>query len=147
MNRDDAIAILNDLLSREQRALAPRLFESTLFVSRLSVPALELARRMAEANLDYREELTGTILELGGAPGPRVSDLTTADLHYQELGHVWPRLTRDHEALVDAYRRAAARLSHEPAAEHVIKHILARHELELAGLREVQNEPARAAAG
>jgi hypothetical protein len=147
MNREQAIAILNELLSREQRALAPRLFEATTFISRLSVTGLEIAQRIAEANLEYREQLTEAVLALGGSPGPRASDLSTADLHYQELHYVWPRLIRDHEALLEAYHVAAARLAGEPVAEQVVKNILNSHERELAGLKQVRGEPIGAATG
>jgi hypothetical protein len=132
-----AVAVLNDLLGAEYAAIAPRLFEAGPFISRLSVKDVETAERISRASPAHCEALTGLILELGGVPGPRRVDVTVADLHYQELHFVLGRLVADHERLVERYRRALGRLAGTPRASALVGRLLAQHEAELSGLREL----------
>ncbi|MDO8629360.1 MAG: hypothetical protein Q7R41_02605, partial [Phycisphaerales bacterium] len=99
MNDAPLIAVLNELLAAEQQNLAPRLFESTLFVSRLDVEAYDVVRAMAQACREHCAALTELILEFGGQPAPRTGDVTTADLHFLELHYVLPRLIADQRFL------------------------------------------------
>jgi len=135
------VVILNELLVSEQRSLASRLFDSTLFVSRLSLPAQAIFRRMAEAARDHGAALTELIRDLGGMPDPRSSDASTADLHFLELHYVLPRLAADQERLVRKYVLAAQRVPRESRGVGLITRILERHQEDLKRLRELQTLP------
>ena len=135
------VAILDELLTLEQRSLAPRLLESTVFVSDLSVAAFDVVRRMAHATGDHTAALTKLILDSGGIPGPRSSSLATADLHFQELQHILPRLVADQRASIRQYTLASQRLSDEPRALALVTRILQRHQQDLEKLRELSPAP------
>jgi hypothetical protein len=137
MERALLVAILNELLGLEQRSLAPRLLESTVSVSSLAAPALGLVQRMTTTTREHRAALAKLILELGGTPGPRGYGIATADLHFQDLQHVLPRLVANEEALVRNFTPAAQRLAGEPRAMAVVTRILQRHQQDLQALREL----------
>ena len=141
MDQGLVVAILNELLTLEQRSLAPRLLESTVFVSDLSVAAFSLVQRMAQATGDHTAALTKLILDCGGSPGPRSPSVATADLHFQELQHVLPRFIADQEAFVRRYTTAAERLSGEPRALALVTRILQRHQQDLEKLGELSSAP------
>jgi len=141
MDQELVVAILDELLTLEQRSFAPRLLESTVFVSDLSVAAFSLVQRMAQATGDRIAALTKLILDSGGSPGPRSSFIVTADLHFQELQHVLPRLIADEQALIRKYAVAAQRLSDEPNASAIVTRILQRHQQDLQTLRELFPAP------
>ncbi|MFH1108615.1 MAG: hypothetical protein V1790_05385 [Planctomycetota bacterium] len=141
MDRGLVVAILNELLTLEQRSLAPRLLESTVFVSDLSVAAFSLVQRMAHATGDHTAALTKLVLDSGGSPGPRSSSVATADLHFQELQHVLPRLIADQQALIRKYAIAAQRLADEPHALALATRILQRHQQDLERLHELSPVP------
>jgi hypothetical protein len=141
MDRGLVVAILDELLTLEQRSLAPRLLESTVFVSDLSVAAFGLVQRMAHATGDHAAALTKLILDCGGSPGPRGSSVTTADLHFQELQRVLPRLIADEQALIRKYAIAAQRLSDELRASALVTRILQRHQQDLEKLHELLPAP------
>ena len=50
MTDEAVVAVLNALLAVEQQAVAPRLFESDVFVSGASVAAVRLAERVVSGN-------------------------------------------------------------------------------------------------
>lgn len=129
--------ILNELLTAEQGSIAPRLVESTLFVSRLAVEDLVTVRKIARACRDHCGWLTELILDLGHTPWPRVNDLRSADLHFQELRQVLSRLAADLEALIRKYTLAAARVTDEPRATALITRILDRYRGYLAAIQEL----------
>jgi len=141
MDRGLVVAILNELLTLEQRSLAPRVLESTVFVSDLSVTAFSLVQRMAQATRDHAAALTKLILDSGGSPGPRSSSLATADLHFQELQHVLPRLIADEQAVIRKYAIAAQRLSDEPHALALVTRILQRHQEDVEKLHQLLPAP------
>ncbi|MGB2984245.1 MAG: hypothetical protein WBE26_00030 [Phycisphaerae bacterium] len=136
MNTQTIVDILNELLALEQGSLASHLPEMTVFVSRLSVEGLNTVQRMARASEEHGALLAGAILQLNGVPGPRIADAQWADLHYQELHHVLPRLVVDREALIRKYTLAAAQADSEPRAAELISRILEHHQEELASLRQ-----------
>ncbi len=139
MDADSVIDALNEVLSCEQRSLAPRLFESTVFISRLSVDSWRVAESMLHSSHDHQAALTGLIGELGGVPGLRPCDVTTGDLHFQELRCVLPRLIASQEKLVASCRSVVERLGPDPRAVELVNSILARHEGDLASLRELHD--------
>lgn len=141
MSAPSVLTVLNELLTRESNSLAPRLFESTVFVSRLSVADHQAAQRIAEANARHGSALAALITDLGGVPEPRTGDLLSADLHFQEMHYVLPRLVANHEALIESYRLAAQRVTGEPSAVRLIAAILAKHERELSALRGLMDKP------
>jgi hypothetical protein len=137
MHGAQVVAILNELLSIEQRSLAPRLLEATVSVSSLSIPALVLVQRMTAATRTHSAALAKLILDLGGTPAPRRYLIATADLHFQDLQHVVPRLVADQEAIVCSYTLAAQRLSDEPRALALVTRILQQHQQDLRTLSEL----------
>ena len=128
MDRTQVVAILNELLTLEQRSLAPRLLEATVSVSSLSVQAMVHVQRMTAATPDHGAALAKLILDLGGTPAPRRYLIATADLHFQDLHRVLPRLVADQKALVRNYIVAAQCLSDEPRALALATRILQQHQ-------------------
>jgi len=137
MHRAEVVAILNELLTLEQRSLALRLLESTVSVSSPSVPALVLVQRMAAATRDHGAALAKLILDLGGTPAPRRYLIATADLHFQDLQFVVPRLVANRGAIVRSYTFAAQSLSDEPRALALATRILQQHQQHLQALSEL----------
>jgi hypothetical protein len=135
MPQSPALDILNELLALERTNFGRRLLESTVFVSSLSVDDQLLVERIARAGDENAAKLTELVLRMGGVPGPRVTDPSVADLHYQELAHVLPRLISDREVLVRKCSLAAQKLVGEPTALAAVQRILARHREELAALQ------------
>lgn len=137
---DSTIAILNELLAMEQQCIAVRLVESTMFVSSLSVRDNQLLRELSDKSTDHSRRLVDAILALGGSPGPRTVDASSADLHFQELHCVLPRLMADQQLLINCYRAAAASISDEVQAIDVIQAILQDHERGLEQLKKTTDE-------
>jgi hypothetical protein len=137
MNDAPRIAVLNELLAAEQQNLAPRLFESTLFVSRLDVEAYDVVRAMAQACREHCAALTELILDLGGQPAPRIGDVTTADLHFLELHYVLPRLIADQRFLEHKYAIAAPRLAADPGVAALVSRVLDRHRRDLGRIQSL----------
>lgn len=137
MDRTETIAILNELLGREQRSIAPRLFESTIFLTEASLPGFDWARRAARDQADNVAALSELIVELSGEPAPKQGNLATADLHFQELPALVPRLLHDLDGLVKVFRVALGRLAGEPKAATLVSRILAVHEAECASLQSI----------
>ncbi len=146
MNHDAVIDVLIELLALEQSALPRRLVEATVFVSRVAIAEHELIRRMARECDEHCAWLVAAIVELGGEPAPRSGDLRSADLHFQELHYVLPRLLDWLERQVAAYARAAGPLAAEPHAARVAAQIHARHQVNLGALHEFSSAPARQSA-
>ena len=130
------VGILNELLALERRSLPVRLLESTVFVSRLAVEDLVMVKKMARAGEQDAAWLADAILQRGGAPSPRVADAQSADLHFQELHQLLPRLVTDRQALIRKYELAAGRLGANPDAAAVISRILDHHRRELTLLQQ-----------
>ncbi len=135
MEKTRVVAILNETLGMEQRCLASRLLESTVFVSALSVEVEAIVRRLAGAAREHGKWLTDEITRLGGAPGPRVGDLTSGDLHFQELRRLLPRLVKDQEQIISGYALARDRIVSEPQAAQRVSRILGNHEAALEQLK------------
>ena len=138
------IDVLNELLAAERSAPAHRLIESTVFVSRAAAEDIFVVRRMTEQSQEHAAWLTEVILQLGGSPGLRVGDMTSAGLHFQELRSAMPYLLTQSEGLVRKYHAASARVSSESQAVDVVGKILARHEENRLAIKARCNEPAGA---
>lgn len=139
MDRTSLIAVLNDLLIAEQCSLAPRLFESTMFVSKLDIDLYQLVRSMAQSSRKHCAMLTEVILELGGQPVPRRVDVTTGDLHFLEVRSLIPRLLASQESLEQLYQQAGTRVGSEVRAASVVARILDRHREYLVRLRSLSS--------
>ncbi len=134
MTDEAVVAVLNALLAVEQQAVAPRLFESDVFVSGASVDKVRLAERLVAQSRSNQSALAGLILELGGEPGPRCGNTMSGDLHYLEVHAVLPRVIADYGRLLDKYRLAAARVSGDSASASLVSRLTAVHEQELQSL-------------
>lgn len=137
------IDILNELLAAEQRNVVTSLMESTLFVSHLSVSAHEVLRRMARSNHEHSQRLVEAILGQGGVPGVRLVTLKPADLHFQELSSVLPRVLADRRTLIGKYEVAQQRVK-EPNTATILAQILDRHRAEEVSLLAVDTAGAKA---
>ena len=129
--------VLAELLACEQRAITPRLFESTVFVSKMGVGAWDVAQRMVRRNAEHQALLADLIFARGGQPGPREQDLHSADLHFQQLSRVLPRLVADHERLIRVYRSAQRHVSGDPVVAERVGKMLAAHEADLKSLKSL----------
>lgn len=145
MDLDSVCAILNELLAAEQRAIAPRLFESTVFVSALSISEFPVVQRIVQQAQRNCERLTTKILECGGVPAPRLPVAAMANMHFQDLHHVVPLVIADQEALVRTYKAAAQQLAPEPGAAELVTRILELHFDELEELRRLLEETSNGA--
>lgn len=142
MDKHQVVDILNELLAVEQHSFPLRLFESTMFVSRLAVEDLRAVENMAQSSRQHGAWLSTLILELEGVPGPRIADPASADLHFQELHHVLPRLVREQESLIQKYALAGERLGAEAKAPNCVERILVRHREALSVLHHLCGEDA-----
>ena len=124
--------ILNELLIEEGRALAPRLMESTLFVSRLSMEDHSMVQVIAKRQREHCALLSDLIVQLGGNPWPRQCDARTADLHFQELHWAMPKLESDLAERVSRYDRALEQAKGEPRVAQLLTRIRDRHKHDLA---------------
>lgn len=127
MDKHDIIAVLNELVRLEQAGTALRLMESMVFVSPMSVDALTAVERLAEAAEFHTAELSRLVLRLGGAPAYRAADPRSADLHFQEVAFVLPRLITEQKVLLAKYDLAAERLTDDPKASALVAQLADRH--------------------
>ncbi len=135
MDSHSPVAILNELLALEERGLPARMLESTVFVSQVSVEDSTMVSRMADAQREHCAWLSEAIIDNGGVPGPRVGDATSADLHFQDIHRLMPRLAADREAIVAKYALAVDCLSEFPEVAGLISRIQARHRDEWVTLK------------
>lgn len=143
MSEAEVLDVLDELLAVEQRRFAIRLVESVPFVSQEAIPESRLLVRLVDESNVHCGRLVDVMLRLGGVPGPRTGDLHTADLHYQDLDHLWPRLIGDQEKLVATYRSAAQRVASEPLASEAVERILTTYQADLDALRTVRDATAQ----
>ncbi len=136
MDETTVLDTLNELLAGEQRAFPARLVESAVFLSPAAVGVGSVVRQMAEQSAEHAAWLTDLILDLGGVPVLRSGDVTSADLHFQELRRTLPRLISEHEALLRKYSVALGRLVEEARVREVVSRIRTRHERHLETLKQ-----------
>ncbi len=134
MTDEAVVAVLNALLAAEQQAIAPRLFESAVFVSGASIAEVRLAERLVAQSRSNQSALAGLILELGGEPGPRCGNSMSGDLHYLEVHSVLPRVIADYRRLLEKYRVADTRVGGESASAALVSRLTAIHDHELQSL-------------
>ena len=131
------IDVLNELLGAEQSYLLPRLAESGIFVTQPSTNDHVVIERMMGANAQRREALVSLIIESGGAPAPRETDLESADLHFQQLDLLLPRLLESTRAVAAKYDRAAGRVAAQMSAASLIAQHNAEHKTDIASLESM----------
>lgn len=141
MDKHDIVAILNQLVRLEQAGAALRLMESWVFVSPMSVDALTAVQRLAEAAELNTAELSGLILDLGGAPAHRAADPRSADLHFQEVAFVLPRLIAEQKVLLGKYALAAERLTGDSRASALVAQLADRHRETISELALLNESP------
>lgn len=135
MSIHETVTILNELLTLEQRNLALRLL-ATAFVDSASAGDHTNVQRIAQASKERSAWLADMIISLGGVPGLRSGDLSTADMHYLDIRFNLPRFIADREALIKKYHLATQRIHDEARVSDLIQRILQRHRQELALLRQ-----------
>lgn len=136
----NGIDVINDLLAAEQSSIAPRLIESTTYVTPRWARADMVVRKMAVACRENCAALTDLVLDLGGAPQPRRYQTQTADIHFLELGSMLPQLCEGQRALVQKYAENAPLLTNVPHAARLVNQILNRHREHLRYIEEVSEE-------
>ncbi len=137
MSRDEVLGVLDELLTLERRSLAARVLESGVFLSRGDADELATVHAMASASENTARRLSAAIESLGGAPGLRRGDLSTADLHFQSLEHAASLLPADCEAIIGQYERAMDLVADEPEAARLVGELIEGHRDRLAALRAV----------
>jgi len=140
MSDEPVVDVLNALLAGEQQSLAPRLFESTVFVSNASVAAVQIARRLSALSRANQQALAERVIALGGTPVIRRGNVRSADLHYQELRAIVPRLLNDHERLAELYRVAGEHVSGDAESAKLVARLLAGLDQELQALRDLAGQ-------
>lgn len=131
------IDILSELLSLEERSLCRRLMESTMFVSRLAVKELSAVRNMVRASEQHAGRLAAAILDGGGTPAPRIGDVDSGDLHFQDIRSLLPRLVQAREALVRKYTLAAERVGDDADLQALLSNIAEQHREEVSTLEQL----------
>jgi len=142
MTDEGVVAVLNALLAAEQQAIAPRLLESTVFVSGAAVSEVRLAERLMAQSRSNQSALADRILELGGEPGPRRNNSASGDLHYLDVHAVLPRVIEDYRRLLGKYRVAGKRLGDDVASTALVTRLTNVHEHELEMLTQLAASPA-----
>ncbi len=111
--------------------------ESTMFVSRLAVKELTAVRNMVRASDQNAARLAAAILDRGGAPAPRIDDVRSGDLHFQDIRCLLPRLVEEREALVRKYTLAAGRVGDDTDVQALLSKIAEQHRDELSTLGQL----------
>jgi len=131
MNSNPTVDILNTLLIAEQASAVERMLESTVFVSWASADEYPIVQRISRESKEHCAWLVELIESYHGYVRPRVGDVRSADMHFQELDYLLPRVVDHERATLKEYEAAAAKLSSEPAAMTVLNRIIARRRTQL----------------
>ena len=121
------IDIVQELLAAEQASIALRLAESTLFVAPPSAAEASALGRIAGEINEHSAWLVDVLARAGRSPGPRIRNLSTADLHFQEISFALPRLTADLTRLAHLCERAATEVASDQAVTAVVARMTERH--------------------
>jgi hypothetical protein len=133
-----AIDILRELVAIEDACILSRMVESTFFVGPALAGGDALIRRMARDVVEHRGWLIHLLAQRGTMPGPRRSDLRTADLHFMDEMSALPRIVANLEDVVRKYAAAGALLaSSAPWAVDTVSRIAQRHRANLEALRKL----------
>lgn len=137
------VQIIDSLLAVEGTSLLERLTASANYVDVAEADDASRVMAMIDDEKQHARMLVGLLEELDAAPGPRRVDARWADLHYNRIETIFPRLIADKKRLVAEYERASAALASVPRAAQVAGVILARHREHLAKLERLaaKNKP------
>lgn len=147
MTSNEIVDILNTLLVAEQASAVERLLESTVFVSWASADEYPVVKRIAREDEQHCEWLVDLIDAHRGAVRPRSGDVRSADMHFQELDYLLPRVIENEKAILRKYEVAAGRLGPAPDAAALINKIIARHRDHIETLTGFQQRATQSAAG
>ncbi len=136
------IDIVQELLAAEQASIALRLAESTVFVSPVSAPDSAALGRIADEINEHSAWLADLLTRAGRSPGPRFSDLSTADLHFQEISFALPRLIADLTRLAQLCERAATGVATDQTVAPVVARMTQRHRKHLETLEALSGSAA-----
>lgn len=139
------IAVLNALIRAERAGIGPRLVEAGVFVEDRSEKVYALVDLLAQAAAEHAADLSRLVLERGRTPPAHAVDLRLADVHFQEVGHLLPRIAAEEEELLRKYDRALGLLKDDPEAADVVTRLRDRHRALLAEARKLAS-PGTAAA-
>ena len=131
------IQIVRELLGLEEFSLIRRVVEAGIYVAPASLPAYSVVQQMGQDGEEHRGWLVERLARLDATPGPSTPDTGCADLHFQDLAQVLPRVVRDVERTVRAYEQAEAGVNGDPGTVDLVSRILIRHRTNLEKLREV----------
>lgn len=127
MDRAALIDRLNSLLAAERAGMLSYLPHSTAFTSWGTAYQEQELRRMVRENDEHIAWLIETITTLHGGVGPSARSPRCAELNYQDLRFVLPRVLDDEKKLVATYEAALPMLASEPKAVATASRILQRH--------------------
>jgi len=128
---------LNALLAAHERALLPRLTESTVFVNTRSAAELDAVRRMAGEHAADAVRLADVLIGLGTEPVAAPGDIHSTDFHYVNLDVLLPRVLADQERLAARFSAAAEPLREPQPAAPVVAELAARHRSRAEFLRRM----------
>ena len=131
------IQIIRELLGLEEFSLIRRILDAGIFVAPASLPAYLVVQQMGRDGEEHRGWLVEQLVQLDATPGPSTPDTRCADLHFQDLAQVLPRVVPDLQRTVRLYERAEARVNGDPGTVDLVSRILIRHRTNLEKLREV----------
>lgn len=131
------VDILNELLLQEQGGVAPRVAESTAFVSDKAIPERLFLDRLVSSIQRHCRDLVDAIVEMNGEPALRHYDANTADLHFQDLRFALPRIASDLKELAHKYSLAGTRVASNRMASALVARNLAGHQAHLSELQRL----------
>jgi hypothetical protein len=121
----------------EGASLIIRMTESAAFVDHDGVAAAAELNAMADQQRQHLHWLAQLLDELDATPGPRRVNAASADLHYNRIESILPRLIDDKKNLIAEYDRASTRVASQPRATDLFGRINARHRDHLARLEKL----------
>lgn len=134
MTNERAVRILNELLEHECRGVLLRVRESNPFISWASADERRMIDDMLGEDTEHRARLVEVIRDLGGEPLPVTADIASTNMHFLDLGFVFPTLLEDRKRLLAAYESAASQVGAHAVAATVITEITDRHRRQIQRL-------------
>jgi len=128
---------IDRLYAMEGSSLLARLAESAAYISPADLDDAEAIVKMHEEEREHVHWLADLLDELDATPGPRRVDTATADLHYNRLETVLPRVIAGKQRLIRYYEQASSVVASHPRAAEVVGTILTRHRNHLTRLEEL----------
>lgn len=137
MPKSAIIDIVDQMHAIEGASLILRVGESATFINHNDVTAAAELNAFAAQQREHLRWLAQLLDQLDATPGPRRVNTASADLHFNRIESVLPRLIDDKKHLIAQYERAAARVASEPRAADQFARIIARHRDHLTRLEKL----------